>query len=628
MMIQLALMILIGQLFWEMESDKLMSEVNANAVLSALVSSEAKTIRKNNDIDARTKNINPATDQISDLELDKALYSPNDVATLTVYHSGAFGQLNVKILKYGTQVNEINTITFPSIDAQCKFLVPGDDNVQYVLDVTLTDNSGNISNQQIALNASSDWKNCPIYGFVSNYDSASVTDANASGVIQNLKRHHINGLQFYDWFDREDEPIRWIDGVPNTYWRTFMNKASFEAIIKKYIDLAHDFNMKAMFYLLAYGIQPGISTSTDIQKSWVNSNLTAGMYLYQDTSATKTYKISSASDFQKLDLVLANPLSEEWQLWLTSQIRKVFARFSFDGWHIDQLGAFSSYPTLYNSAGTTADWGTFGNGFGYIITDAHNNNPDKRFVMNAVDDYATSDIANSGDTDFLYSEVWSNIGTTYQNVANYIKQTITTYKKNLVLAAYMNCGKSGSSGVFNTPAVLLTDAVIFGNGASHIELGEHMLCNEYFPNSNLSVSADLQNRLLGFYDSYVSVLNFLHGAWGSDAITSSTHTLATDYSTGKITFIEKESSYGIAISLINFIGTNSDQWRDDNQTQAEPTPQSNIELKIAATNAYTKAYIIHCDSGCKWEETTLSGTNGAWEITVDSLRVWDVVVLM
>jgi dextranase len=617
-----------GRQFWEMESDKLMSEVNANAVLSALVSSEANTIRKNNDVYTRTKNINPASDSISDLELDKSLYSPNDIATLTVYHTGGFGQLNVKILKYGTQVNEINTITLPGVDTQCKFLVPGDDNVQYVLDVTLTDNNSNTSNQQIALNVSSDWKNCPIYGFLGNYDSASVTDADASGIIQNLRRHHVNGIQFYDWYDREDVPIRFVDDVPNTYWRGFMDNPVFEEKIRKYIDLCHDSNMKAMFYLLAYGIQPGISSSSDLQKSWVNTNLTSGMYLYKDTGASENYKISSASDYQKLDLILANPLSEEWQLWLTSQIRKVFARLNWDGWHIDQLGNFNSYPTLYNSVGTTADWGTFGNGFGYIITDAHNNNPDKRFVMNAVDDYGSSEIAGSGDTDFLYSEVWGSIGTTYQNIANYIKQTITTYKKNLVLAAYMNRGKSGSSGVFNTPAVLLTDAVIFGNGASHIELGEHMLCNEYFPNSNLSVSADLQNRLLGFYDSYVSVLNFLHGAWGSDAITSSTHTLATDYSTGKITFIEKESSYGIAISLINFIGTNSDQWRDDNQTQAEPTPQSNIQLKIAGTCTYTKAYIIHCDSSCKWEQTSLSGTNGAWEVTVDSLRVWDVVVLM
>lgn len=574
-----------------------------------------------------------ASDSISDLELDKGLYSPNEVGTLTVYHTGGFGQLKVKILKYGTEVSEVDTITLPGVDSQCKFLVPGEDNVQYVLDVTLTDNNSDTSSQQIALNASSDWKNCPIYGFLSNYDSASVTDAYASGIIHNLKRYHVNGIQFYDWYDRADVPTRFVDDVPNTYWRGFMNNPVFEEKIRKYIDLCHDSNMKAMFYLLAYGIQPGIPSSSDLQKSWVNTNLTPGMYLYKDTGASENYKISSAkissaSYHQKLDLILANPLSEEWQQWLTSQMRRVFARLNWDGWHIDQLGNFNSYPTLYNSLGQTTDWGTYENGFGNIIVKAHDNNPDKRFVMNAVDDYSTSNIANSGDIDFLYSEVWSNIGKTYQNIANYIKQTITTYKKNLVLAAYMNSGKSGSSGVFNTPAVLLTDAVIFGNGASHIELGEHMLCNEYFPDSNLSMSTDLQSRLLGFYDSYVSLMNFLHGTWGSDAITSSTHTLATDYSTGKITFIEKESSYGIAISLINFTGTNSNEWRDDNQTQAEPTPQSNIELKVAATGSYTKAYIIHCDSGCKWEQATLSGTNGAWEITVDSLRIWDVVVLI
>lgn len=605
-----------------------MSEINASTVLSALVSSEAKTIRKNNDIDTRTKAIDPVSDSITDLELDKSLYSPNEVATLTVYHSGSFGNLNVKLFKYGTQISETATVTLPSVDTTVKLLVPSADNTQYVLDVTLTDNNGNTSGKQIALNVSSNWKNCPIYGFLSNYDAASVTDANASGVIQNLKRHHINGLQFYDWFDREDEPIRWIDGIPNTYWRTFMDKPSFETIIKKYIDLAHDSNMQAMFYLLAYGIQPGISASTDIQKSWVNSNLTAGMYLYQDTSATKTYKISSASDFQKLDLVLANPLSEEWQLWLTSQIRKVFARFNFDGWHIDQLGAFSSYPTLYNSAGTTTDWGTCGNGFGYIITDAYNNNPDKRFVMNAVDDYGTDKIADSGDTDFLYTEVWGTVGTTYKNIADYIKSTVTTYNKNLVLAAYMDKSKSGSAGTFNTPGVLLTDAVIFANGASHIELGEHMLCNEYFPNDNLSMNSDLQNRLLNYYDSYVSALSLLKGTWGTDSITSSTHNLGTDYSIGKISYVEKKSNGMTAVSLVNFIGTTTTNWRDDDQTQAEPTVQTNIELKIADSGSHTKAYVIHCDQNCEWAQAVLSGSAGAWEVTADSLNIWDVVVLI
>lgn len=38
----------IGRQFWEMESDKLMSEVNTSVVLSALVSSQASTIRKLN----------------------------------------------------------------------------------------------------------------------------------------------------------------------------------------------------------------------------------------------------------------------------------------------------------------------------------------------------------------------------------------------------------------------------------------------------------------------------------------------------------------------------------------------------------------------------------------------------
>ena len=49
----------------------------------------------------------------------------------------------------------------------------------------------------------------------------------------------------------------------------------------------------------------------------------------------------------------------------------------------------------------------------------------------------------------------------------------------------MNYNKADNRGEFNTPGVLLTDAVMFALGGSHLELGgDHMLCKEYFPNEN------------------------------------------------------------------------------------------------------------------------------------------------
>lgn len=48
-------------------------------------------------------------------------------------------------------------------------------------------------------------------------------------------------------------------------------------------------------------------------------------------------------------------------------------------------------------------------------------------------------------------------------------------------AAYMNYNKADNRGEFNTPGILLTDAVMFALGGSHLELGgDHMLCKSTF----------------------------------------------------------------------------------------------------------------------------------------------------
>ena len=70
-----------------------------------------------------------------------------------------------------------------------------------------------------------------------------------------------------------------------------------------------------------------------------------------------------------------------------------------------------------------------------------------------------------------------------------------------VFAAYMNYDKAGSStGEFNTPGVLLTDAVIFALGGSHLELGDHMLCREYFPSTALQMNDVLKTAMIRYYD--------------------------------------------------------------------------------------------------------------------------------
>ena len=148
--------------------------------------------------------------------------------------------------------------------------------------------------------------------------------------------------------------------------------------------------------------------------------------------------------------------------------------------------------------------------------------PEKILVMNAVNQYGQREIANSP-VDFLYTEVWTP-NNTYADLASIIIDNFawSNGKKNSVLAAYMDSDLTSSKGFFNTPGVLLTDAVIFAFGGAHIELGEHMLSQPYFPNNNLQIKGDLRDAMTKYYDFLVAYENLLRdgGVFNSPDISS------------------------------------------------------------------------------------------------------------
>jgi len=133
--------------------------------------------------------------------------------------------------------------------------------------------------------------------------------------------------------------------------------------------------------------------------------------------------------------------------------------------------------------------------------------PDKRLVMNAVGQYGQENSISKTDVDFLYTEVWgSREGDTGNPGFTALSDVITQNDswgggKETVLAAYMNYdyGKLGNS-TFNTPGVLMAMSAIYAWGGSILNMGEHMLCNEYFPNSNLSMTGELKQAVIRYYD--------------------------------------------------------------------------------------------------------------------------------
>src|SRR5690606_36450192 len=137
-------------------------------------------------------------------------------------------------------------------------------------------------------------------------------------------------------------------------------------------------------------------------------------------------------------------------------------------------------------------------------------------ALNAVDQYAQEKILETP-VDFAYTEVWSR--EQYQDLVQAILENYEASEGelNAVLAAYMNY--EAQSGTFNTPAVLLADAVIFAFGGSHLELGEHMLSSEYFPNTKLSMEPGLKASVKEYYDFLTAYQNLLRDGGSFNSLT-------------------------------------------------------------------------------------------------------------
>ncbi len=193
------------------------------------------------------------------------------------------------------------------------------------------------------------------------------------------------------------------------------------------------------------------------------------------------------------DIYLMNPNNELWQNHLIFETSEAFRAINFDGWHVDQLG---DRGTRYDYNGNQIN---LEDGFRNLLTKAKDSLKCP-LVMNAVNQYAQSSIASTS-VDFLYTEVWEPY-TTYDKLAKIILDNDNLSNNNLktILAAYIHKEISDTPGQFNTSAVLYANAVIFAFGGVHLELGEHMLSNEYFPSNNLTISADLKEQLIKYYD--------------------------------------------------------------------------------------------------------------------------------
>ncbi len=539
---------------------------------------------------------------------DKAAYLPNGVVKFSIDNSvPATAKIRYRHLNETLQETDVQGKSWT-------WQVPSNDFAGYMVEIYNTENGREIIYGTIGVDVSSDWKKFPRYGFLSKFPLLS--DQQMDLIIENLTRFHINGLQFYDWTEKHHKPLAGTIENPAESWMNIANRPTYKPTIEKYIDKAHQKGIIAMSYNLCYGALHD-AIDDGVQNEW---------YMYDD--ANHNHKtVFDIGKFLKSPIYLTDASNTNWQQYIAQRNAEMYAIYNFDGFHIDQLGDWGSKYTYHGKTINIAN--TYGS-FIASMKDAH---PDKRLVMNAVNQYGQQGNIGNSATDFLYTEVWSP-NENYSDLATIIKNN-TQYSnntKNTVLAAYINYDMAENAGRFNKNSVLFADAVIFAFGGAHLELGEHMLGKEYFPNSNLQMTEDLQKSLISYYDFSVAYQNLLRGggAFNNPSLQCTNNDVsiaAWPPQTGSISMIAKSVDNKQVLHFINF-ETNSLDWRDTNGTKPTPNTLQNIEIAYETTQTINKVWFASPDVVFGkafnldfWQDGTQV------KFIIPSLQYWDMIVL-
>lgn len=559
----------------------------------------------NNDDDNSTKKqLAPEApviyNEVLNFKKDKAKYNPGEEVAFSVDAVAPNTMIKYKFLD--------NVITEePLTSTTWQWSPPSEDFKGYMVELIQIINEQQTIIGTTAIDVSSEWTKFPRYGFLSNF--GDISESQRHSIVENLKNFHINGLQYYDWHAKHHIPLP-LDpaGNPKSAWVDLFNREVKLETVAGYIEEGHKRNMASMFYNLLFGAwhpEDGDGFST----AWL---------IYND-KFHNTINTHDLGDFGKI--LVTNPRNENWQNYIFSKTNDIYENLNFDGWHLDQLG----------DRGKVYDYGGYDinlkNGYNNFLTNLTANFPNKKHVLNAVDQFGNNEIL-STQMDFAYSEVWNRMQ--YADLAQVILENneASNNQLNSVLAAYINY--EASEGFFNTPSVLLADAVIFAFGGAHLELGEHMLSREYFPSNNLQMDNELKNSLKEYYDFMTAYQNLLRD--GGEFITTSITSTDLNFNNwppvfGNVSTVAKRFEHRQVVQLLNFNGVSSLNWRDNERTQTRPHTFYNVEMTIASSMPISKVWFASPDfEGGASKELEFKNNGNSITFTLPYLNYWSMIV--
>lgn len=321
-------------------------------------------------------------------------------------------------------------------------------------------------------------------------------------------RHHLNGVQFYDWQYRHHRPL--ADDLSG--WRDWSGRWISGDTVRAYLQAAHDRNMACMAHNMIYAAnETYLTDGSGVQADWRLVRASGA-----DFTCDMDAKLGPVGILQYFNL-----LNPEWQKYIFAQENRVFEAFDFDGWHGDTIGENGPMRTTDGDPlGYDADGKPIylvKDGYTAFLNAAKAAIGDKYLAFNPVGAQGIENV-NVSAVDVLYTEFWpwdrNANGQLYDDYYTLHRAILDACKqsggKSLIVAAYVNYRNPKAT--FNPATVRMLDCVVFASGGSRIELGNggNMLSDEYFPaDGKKRMDGELRSAVGRLYDFLVAYENLL-----------------------------------------------------------------------------------------------------------------------
>lgn len=433
-----------------------------------------------------------------------------------------------------------------------------------------------LAKRSTAFDVLESWLDYPRYGFITDFTPGR---DNVHETLELLTRHHINGLQFYDWAFRHDSlmPREVIYTDP-------LGRELSSLVIAEFIAAGRERNMAAMAYLAIY------AASLDFWKEHEDWRL------FDSRGIPLVFE-----DF--LGLMDPSPGSQ-WHDHLLKECQRLMDGLFFDGFHVDQYG---DPKVAFNAAGSAVDLPF---AFQSFLADLKHNHPQKAETFNAVGNWPIEELAAS-EQDFNYIEVWPDTET-YQDLQSIVTGAIElSNAKPVVIALYQQSNEIAN--------ILLTNAIIYASGGTRLLLGEgeRLLADPYFPNHQ-QIAPQLLNILRRYHDFCVRYGEWLGPSPGHK------NQPEVEVPDGIWPIVREIHGWSI-INLVNTRGIKQLRW---DQRHDPPAPIEMITISIPNLPEVRRIWWTSPDQ----EDPTLQLTNWSYDggvlfIEVPQLNYWSLIAI-